>query len=111
MKVGVLEGRRVDGSLDVVEPPLDDALQGYRQRAEGMRHHGVPPVDDAVVARVDEELAIVQVVVLKGLLVGVFIDTFVTMKADEARRYAEAADDPATRAVTPWEVQECLLYY
>ena len=61
--------------------------------------------------RVDEDLAIVQVVVLKGLLVGVFIDTFVTMKADEVRRYAEAADDPATCAVTPWEVQECLLHY
>lgn len=48
---------------------------------------------------------------LKGLLVGVFIDTFVTMRADEVRRYAEAADVPATRAVTPWVVQECLLHY
>ena len=37
---------------------------------------------------------------LKGLLGGVFIDTLVTMKADEVRRYAEAADDPAARAAS-----------
>jgi hypothetical protein len=27
------------------------------------------------------------------------------------RRYSEAADDPATREVTAWEVQEYLLHY
>jgi glutamine synthetase len=49
--------------------------------------------------------------VLKGMLGKTFVDTFVTLKADEVRRYAEAADDPATRDVTDWEVREYLLHY
>lgn len=49
--------------------------------------------------------------VLREMLGKTFVDTFVTMKADEVRRYAEAAEDPATREVTDWEVQEYLLHY
>ena len=48
---------------------------------------------------------------LKGLLGGVFIDTFVTLKTDEIERYKEAVDDPSTREVTAWETQEYLRHY
>jgi glutamine synthetase len=49
--------------------------------------------------------------VLKSMLGKTFVDTFVTMKADEVRRYEEAAEDPTTREVTDWEVREYLLHY
>ena len=49
--------------------------------------------------------------VLKEMLGKTFVDTFVTMKADEVRRYKEAAADPSTREVTDWEVKEYLLHY
>jgi len=59
----------------------------------------------------DALAALAQDDVLKGLLGGTFIDTFVTMKADEVERYKAAADDPETREVTEWEVEEYLLDY
>ena len=49
--------------------------------------------------------------VLREMLGKTFVDTFVTMKADEVRRYTEAAADPSTRDVTDWEVKEYLLHY
>ena len=49
--------------------------------------------------------------VLKDMLGKTFVDTFVTMKADEVRRYKEASADPSTREVTDWEVREYLLHY
>ena len=59
----------------------------------------------------DALAALDAVGVLKDMLGKTFVDTFVTMKADEVRRYAESADDPTTREVTDWEVREYLLHY
>ena len=49
--------------------------------------------------------------VLRDMLGTTFIETFVTLKADEVRRYGESVDDPDTRDVTAWEVEEYLLHY
>jgi glutamine synthetase len=49
--------------------------------------------------------------VLREMLGKTFVDTFVTMKADEVRRYVEAGNAPDSREVSDWEVQEYLLHY
>ncbi len=43
---------------------------------------------------------------LRGLLPGAFIDVFTTMKRDEVERYEAEVEDPATRDVTDWELDE-----
>ena len=40
-----------------------------------------------------------------------FIAAYETLKRDEIRRYEEAVDDPATREVTQWELDEYLQDY
>lgn len=48
---------------------------------------------------------------LRDLLTGDFIDVFVTMKRDEVARYEESVEDPATRDVTRWELEEYIEDY
>lgn len=40
-----------------------------------------------------------------------FVSTFETLKRDEIKRYEESVEDPATREVTPWELNEYLEYF
>lgn len=47
--------------------------------------------------------------VLKEMLGATFVDTFVTLKADEVARYTDAVQDAETREVTDWELEEYLL--
>lgn len=49
--------------------------------------------------------------VLIDMLGKTFVDTFVTLKSDEVRRYNEEVDDPSTREVTDWEIAEYLVHY
>ena len=49
--------------------------------------------------------------VLREMLGKTFVDTFVTLKADEVARYNAAVADPATREVTDWEIEEYLQDY
>ena len=94
-------GAALDGLQRGLTAP--DPLEGWTYEDEAAE---VLPMtlEDALAALAQDD-------VLKGLLGGTFIDTFVTMKSDEVRRYNEANDDPATREVTEWEVQEYLLDY
>ncbi len=48
---------------------------------------------------------------LRDLLTGDFIDVFITMKRDEVARYEESVEDPATRDVTRWELEEYIEDY
>ena len=48
---------------------------------------------------------------LRDLLTGDFIDVFMTMKRDEVERYEAEVDDPSTRDVTQWELDEYLEDY
>jgi glutamine synthetase len=48
---------------------------------------------------------------LRELLTGDFIDVFMTMKRDEVERYEAEVDDPSTRDVTQWELDEYLEDY
>jgi glutamine synthetase len=48
---------------------------------------------------------------LRDLLTGDFIDVFVTMKRDEVARYEASVDDPDTREVTRWELEEYIEDY
>jgi glutamine synthetase len=91
----------LDGIRRELTPPA--ALEGWTYEDDAAQ---VLPMtlEDALAALDADD-------VLKGMLGKTFVDTFVTMKADEVRRYSEAADDPATREVTAWEVQEYLLHY
>jgi glutamine synthetase len=43
---------------------------------------------------------------LRELLPGHFIDVFVTLKRDEVERYEAEVEDPSTREVTRWELDE-----
>jgi glutamine synthetase len=40
-----------------------------------------------------------------------FVTAYLTLKRDEIRRYEEAVDDPSTREVTQWEIDEYLEDY
>jgi len=94
-------GAALDGiARDLAAP---EALEGWTYEDQSAE---VLPMtlEDALAALAQDD-------VLKGLLGGTFIDTFVTMKADEVERYKAAADDPQTREVTEWEVEEYLLDY
>ena len=91
----------LDGIQRGLTPP--DALEGWTYE---------DPAAEVLPMTLEDALAaLAQDDVLKGLLGGVFIDTFVTLKSDEIERYKEAADDPSTREVTAWEVQEYLRHY
>ena len=48
---------------------------------------------------------------LRELLTGDFIDVFTTMKRDEVERYEAEVDDPTTRDVTRWELEEYIEDY
>ena len=48
---------------------------------------------------------------LRELLTGDFIDVFMTMKRDEVERYEAEVDDPETRDVTRWELEEYIEDY
>ena len=48
---------------------------------------------------------------LTGLLGEAFVTTYETLKRDEIRRYEEAVEDPATREVTQWELDEYIEDY
>jgi glutamine synthetase len=45
---------------------------------------------------------------LVGILGEPFVQAFETLKRDEVRRYEEAVEDPGTREVTQWEIDEYL---
>jgi len=49
--------------------------------------------------------------VLRGALGAAIVDVFSMLKRDEVARYEHATDDPGTRDVTPWELQEYLEDY
>ena len=46
---------------------------------------------------------------LVNLLGEPFVSAYETMKRDEITRYEEAVEDPTTREVTQWELDEYLL--
>ena len=48
---------------------------------------------------------------LRDLLTGDFIDVFTTLKRDEVERYEAEVDDPSTRDVTRWELEEYIEDY
>jgi len=48
---------------------------------------------------------------LRDLLTGDFIDVFMTMKRDEVERYEAEVEDPDTRDVTRWELDEYIEDY
>jgi len=91
----------LDGIRRNLTPPA--ALAGWTYEDESA---DVLPMtlEDALAALAEDD-------VLKGLLGEQFVTTFVTMKADEVERYTAAVDDPASREVSEWEVQEYLLHY
>jgi glutamine synthetase len=43
---------------------------------------------------------------LTGILGEPFVSTYETLKRDEIRRYEEAVEDPSTREITQWELDE-----
>jgi glutamine synthetase len=45
---------------------------------------------------------------LTSILGEPFVSAFLTLKRDEIRRYEEAVEDPSTREVTQWEIDEYL---
>jgi glutamine synthetase len=49
--------------------------------------------------------------VLRGALGAPIIDVFSVLKRDEVARYEASTDEPETRDVTPWELQEYLEDY
>lgn len=49
--------------------------------------------------------------ILAGKLGSVFVETFVTLKRDELDRYTAEVDDPDTRDVTTWEIDEYIEDY
>jgi glutamine synthetase len=49
--------------------------------------------------------------VLRDALGAAFIDVFTVLKRDEVERYEAEVDDPTTRIVTPWELDEYLEDY
>ncbi|CAN5545050.1 type I glutamate--ammonia ligase [soil metagenome] len=49
--------------------------------------------------------------VMRATLGAPLVDTFVVMKRDEVERYDAGADDPSSRDVTAWEVDEYLADY
>ena len=91
----------LDGIRRELTPP--PALEGWTYEDETAQ---VLPMtlEDALAALDADD-------VLKSMLGKTFVDTFVTLKADEVQRYTDAAEDPATREVTDWEVREYLLHY
>lgn len=49
--------------------------------------------------------------VMRATMGAALVDTFVVMKRDEVERYEAGADDPSSRDVTAWEVDEYLADY
>lgn len=49
--------------------------------------------------------------VLRGALGAPVVDVFSILKRDEVARYEHSTDDPSSRDVTPWEIQEYLEDY
>jgi glutamine synthetase len=48
---------------------------------------------------------------LRHLLTDDFIDVFTALKRDEVERYEAEVDDPSTRDVTQWELDEYIEDY
>jgi glutamine synthetase len=114
-----LELRIGDGTANpyiVMAAVLAAALDGIRRQAE-------PPPAAAGWAYEDEGRPVLPMTLkaalealaadsgLRDLLTGAFIDVFTTMKRDEVERYEAEVDDPATRDVTRWELQEYIEDY
>lgn len=114
-----LELRIGDGTANpyiVMAAVLAAALDGIRRQAE-------PPEAAAGWAYEDEDRPVLPMTLqaaldaldadsgLRDLLTGAFIDVFTTMKRDEVERYEAEVDDPATRDVTLWELQEYIEDY
>jgi glutamine synthetase len=114
-----LELRIGDGTANpyiVMAAVLAAALDGIRRQAE-------PPPAASGWAYEDEDRPVLPMTLrdalaalatdtgLRGLLSGEFIDVFTTMKGDEVERYEAQVDDPSTRDVTVWELEEYIEDY
>lgn len=114
-----LELRIGDGTANpyiVMAAVLAAALDGIRRQAE-------PPPAASGWAYEDEDRPVLPMTLrdalaalaadtgLRGLLSGEFIDVFTTMKSDEVERYEAQVDDPSTRDVTVWELEEYIEDY
>lgn len=114
-----LELRIGDGTANpyiVMAAVLAAALDGIRRQAE-------PPPAAEGWAYEDEDRPVLPMTLrdalaaladdaaLRDLLSGEFIDVFTTMKSDEVERYEAEVDDPGTRDVTAWELEEYIEDY
>ena len=114
-----LELRIGDGSANpyiVIAVVLAAALDGIRREltpphaAEGWAYEDearpvLPMTLKAALDALQEDSS------LRHLLTGDFIDVFTTLKRDEVERYEAEVEDPTTRDVTQWELDEYIEDY
>ena len=114
-----LELRIGDGSANpyvIIAVVLAAALDGIRRgltppaAAEGWAYEDEerPVLPMSLKAALD---ALAADAGLRDLLTGDFIDVFTVMKRDEVERYEAEVDDPDTRDVTAWELEEYIEDY
>lgn len=116
---GRLEVRVGDGAANpyvVIAVVLAAALDGLRRQLE------CPPVSEGW-SYTDESREVLPMTLgdaldalkadafLMGIIGEPFVAAFETLKRDEIARYEAAVDDPATRDVTAWEIDEYLEDY
>jgi len=114
-----LEIRLGDGSANpylLTAAVLAAGLDGIRTRHEpsepvrGLAYgvEGGPVLPMSLGAALD---ALRADTVLVDMLGGPLVDVFEVLKRDEVARYTQAVDDPKTREVTSWEIEEYFLDY
>jgi glutamine synthetase len=91
----------LDGIERNLTPPPAQAGWTYEDESAPVLPMSLQEALDALAA--DTQLA--------DVLGATFISTFVTLKKDELERYAAEVEDPATRDVTQWEIDEYIEDY
>jgi len=91
----------LDGITRELEVPAEAQGWAYENEAAGILPMTLTEALDALDADT----------VMRSTLGAPLVDVFALMKRDEVERYESETDDPATRDVTAWEVEEYLADY
>ncbi len=94
--IAVILAAALDGLTRQLDCP--DASEGWTYQDESRPALPMSLADSLDALRSDTYLT--------GIIGEAFVSTYETMKRDEIRRYEESVDDPATREVTQWELDE-----
>ena len=96
--IAVVLAAALDGITSGLQAPPPAEGWSYEEEGSAILPMSLAAALDALDADAD----------LRVALPAKFIECFTAMKRDEVRRYTEVVEDPDTRSVTTWEIEEYL---